>query len=62
MPIPENLLDIICCPTCKGDLEYDKKKDILICRNCKVYFEIIEDIPVLIPSEAKPLNETPDSR
>jgi uncharacterized protein YbaR (Trm112 family) len=53
--LPQDLLEILACPNCKGDLEYDEKKNILICRNCKVYYEIIEGIPNLIWEEAKPL-------
>ena len=45
------------CPRCKGDITYDKDKNILICRNCKVYYEIIEGIPNMVPEEAKPLKE-----
>jgi uncharacterized protein YbaR (Trm112 family) len=53
--LPQDLLEILACPNCKGDLEYNEKKNILICRNCKVYYEIIEGIPNLIWEEAKPL-------
>ena len=55
--IDEKLLEIIACPKCKLDLKYDEKKNILICENCKVYYEIIDDIPVLIIEEAKPLKD-----
>jgi len=62
MPIAEELLSYICCPKCKGDLEYDKERDILICRKCKVYYRIEDDIPVLIVEEAIPLDEEPSAR
>ncbi len=55
--IDEKLLEIIACPKCKSDLKYDEKKNILICEKCKVYYEIIDDIPVLIIEEARPLND-----
>ncbi|EDP74307.1 Trm112 family protein [Hydrogenivirga sp. 128-5-R1-1] len=55
--IDEKLLEIIACPKCKLDLKYDQNKNILICENCRVYYEIIDDIPVLIIEEAKPLND-----
>ncbi len=51
--IDEKLLDIICCPKCKGDLEL--KDNYLICYNCKLMYEIVEDIPVLLIDKAKPL-------
>ena len=33
----KELLDLLACPSCKGDLEYDAEKSILICKNrhCK---------------------------
>ena len=55
--LPKDLLEILACPNCKGDLEYNEEKNILICRNCKVYYEIINGIPNLIWEEAKPLRE-----
>jgi len=55
--LPEDLLEILACPNCKGDLEYREKEGILVCKTCKVYYEIIEGIPNLIWEEAKPLNE-----
>ncbi len=55
--LSEDLLEILACPKCKGDVEYDRERDFLICRNCKVYYEIIEGIPNMLPEEAKPLEE-----
>ncbi len=54
--LDEKLLEIIVCPRCKKDLYYDKDKNILICSSCNVYYEVVDDIPVLIDEEAKPLN------
>jgi uncharacterized protein YbaR (Trm112 family) len=63
MPIPEKLLEFICCPKCKGDLIYDKERDLLICPRCKLQYPVIDDIPVLLVEEAKPINDpsTPNS-
>ncbi len=55
--LSDRLIDIIACPVCKGDLEYDKEKNILICRKCEVFYEIKEGIPVLLPDSGKPLKE-----
>ncbi|WP_459775212.1 Trm112 family protein [Aquifex pyrophilus] len=56
--LEKELLDILACPKCKGDLRYEQEKDILVCENCQVYYEIREGIPVLLIEETKPL---PDS-
>ncbi len=31
--VSQELLDILACPSCKGDLEYDKEHDTLTCLN-----------------------------
>ena len=53
MPIDKKLLDIIACPKCKGDLELTDDENGLICINCKLVYEIRENIPVLLIDEAK---------
>ncbi|WP_079653560.1 Trm112 family protein [Thermocrinis minervae] len=55
--IPQDLLNILACPICKGDLLYDSKRDILLCQECKVYYPVEEDIPILLRDYARPLEE-----
>lgn len=55
--LDKKLLDIIACPKCKGELEYDDKKDILICRKDKIFYEVRNNIPILLIDKAKPLEE-----
>jgi uncharacterized protein YbaR (Trm112 family) len=47
--IKKELLDILCCPTCKADLIYDEKKSILTCTSCKKVYEVKDGIPILLP-------------
>jgi len=58
MSISKELLEILACPKCKGDIILDEKKNRLICKNCKVYYEIKDGIPIMLIEEAKPLEET----
>jgi len=51
--LSKELLEILACPRCKRKLSYDRKKQILICHNCKVYYKIIDNIPNMLPEEAK---------
>ena len=52
-----DLMDIICCPVCKGDLELkverEENDDViegeLICKKCNVSYEIKDGIPNLLP-------------
>ena len=57
MAISKELLDILVCPKCKGDICLTKAGDGLICDNCKLLYEIRDDIPVMLIDEAKPLEE-----
>ena len=54
--IDKELLDILVCPKCKGDLNLTKKEDGLICQECYVKYPIQDDIPILLIDEAQPLN------
>jgi uncharacterized protein YbaR (Trm112 family) len=53
--LKKELLDFLACPKCTGDLEYRPKEDELICHACRLRFPIIDDIPVLLLEEAKPI-------
>jgi uncharacterized protein len=55
MPISQELLDILACPKCKGELQMTEKQDGLVCQACKLVYPIREDIPVMLIDEAKPL-------
>lgn len=53
--LDKKLLDILACPKCKGELEYDKKKQRLICHQCKLAYPVKDDIPVMLIDEAERL-------
>ncbi|MFW6011170.1 MAG: Trm112 family protein [Desulfosalsimonas sp.] len=55
MTISQELLEILVCPKCKGEIYLNEKSDGLICENCKLIYEIRDDIPVMLIEEAKPL-------
>ncbi len=54
MPIDKELLEILACPKCKGELEYDEEHDVLRCHQCRLEYPIVDEIPVLLIEEAKP--------
>ncbi len=54
MAISQELLDILACPKCKGDIYLNETKDGLICGKCKLLYEIKDDIPIMLIDEAKP--------
>jgi len=51
------LLDILVCPLCKGPLQFDKGAQELICRADRLAYPIRDDIPVMLESEARRLDE-----
>lgn len=55
MPIKEELLKILVCPKCKGKLYYDKERDALICKKCKLLYRIKDGIPIMIVEKAEVL-------
>jgi len=58
--ISRELLEILACPKCKGEVELDEKRPALICRRCMLVYEIRDGIPVMLIDEATPLEETQD--
>ncbi len=55
MAFDKKLLEILACPVCKGKLTYQKSEAQLICKFDRLVFEIRENIPVLLESEATQL-------
>ncbi|MGA7951234.1 MAG: Trm112 family protein [Thiobacillaceae bacterium] len=51
----KRLLDILVCPVCKGPLVYRKDARELICSPCRLAYPIRDDIPVMLPEEARAL-------
>jgi uncharacterized protein YbaR (Trm112 family) len=57
MTISKELLDILACPKCKGSIFLNEAKDGLICQQCKLLYEIRDDIPIMLIDEAKPIQD-----
>ncbi|NOX36505.1 MAG: Trm112 family protein [Calditrichaeota bacterium] len=60
--LDSRLLEILVCPKCKGELEYqpdpqDDTRGKLICQQCKLVYLVEDDIPNMIIEEAQPLEE-----
>ena len=53
MTISEELLDIIACPKCKGDIHLNESENGLICEKCRLLYEIRDDIPIMLIDEAR---------
>jgi hypothetical protein len=51
--LSKDLLEILVCPKCKGDLEYDRENQKLICHDCRLRYLIKDDIPIMLIDEAE---------
>ena len=60
MAIHEQLLEILVCPKCKGDIHMSEGQDGLICDACLLMYEIRDDIPIMLIDEAIPIEGTGD--
>ena len=56
MAISKELLEILACPKCKGDLRLTPTEDGLICDACRLLYEIRDEIPIMLIDEAKKLD------
>ena len=52
MTISKELLDILACPKCKGDIHLNETQDGLICDRCRLLYEIRDGIPIMLIDEA----------
>ncbi|HTZ11806.1 MAG TPA: Trm112 family protein [Candidatus Margulisiibacteriota bacterium] len=49
--IDKELLEILACPACKGDVKLDKEK--IVCQKCGKKYPIRDGIPVMLIDEAE---------
>ncbi len=52
--LSEDLLRILVCPKCKGDLIYNQNDNFLLCNACRLKYAVKNDIPVMLIDEAEP--------
>jgi uncharacterized protein YbaR (Trm112 family) len=55
--IDSRLLEILVCPLTKTTLEYDAERQELISRAAKLAYPIRDGIPIMLPDEARPLDD-----
>jgi len=52
MPVAPELLEILACPKCRGELSLTGEADGLLCAACAKVYPIREDIPIMLVEEA----------
>ena len=55
MTLSPQLLAILVCPKCKGELEYRADESTLVCHACRLRYPVRDDIPIMLADEATPL-------
>jgi uncharacterized protein YbaR (Trm112 family) len=55
--IDPRLLEILVCPVTRATLEYDSKRQELISRAAKLAYPIRDGIPIMLPEEARALED-----
>lgn len=56
--LDEQLLEILVCPQCKGELEHQQEpEEELICHACRLRYQVRDEIPVMLIDEARPLEQ-----
>ena len=54
MSLDKQLLDILACPNCRGDVEYREAEQVIVCvGSCGYRYPVRDDIPVMLIDEAE---------
>ncbi len=57
MTLSKELLEILCCPFCKGKVAFDPVGNSLTCQACQLLFPVRDGIPMMRPEDAVPLRK-----
>ncbi|MCK4636588.1 MAG: Trm112 family protein [Methanomicrobia archaeon] len=49
----KELIDILACPVCKGDVFLDEKQNKIICKKCGRKYRIEDGIPIMLEEESE---------
>lgn len=61
MAVPKDLLDILACPKCKGDIK--ERGMFILCNKCKLAYPVLDkDVPDMLIEDAWPLYKAKKSR
>jgi len=53
MTLSKELLDILACPKCKGDVYLKPDETGIVCDSCRLVYPIRDEIPVMLIDEAE---------
>ena len=53
MTVDKELLDILVCPNCRGEVEYREPEQVIVCLECGYRYPVRDGIPVMLVDEAE---------
>ena len=53
MALDAQLLEILACPNCRGEVDYKEPEQFIECRDCHYRYPVRDDIPVMLIEEAE---------
>lgn len=53
MTLKPELLEILACPQCKGEVRLDEERNGIVCEKCRLVYPVQDDIPVMLIDEAE---------
>lgn len=62
MPLSDQLLEVLVCPACKGELEYDRVNEKLICHACRLRYRVEGGIANMLIEQAERIGESDASQ
>lgn len=55
-PIDPKLLELLVCPLTRGPLKWDAENSELVSKGAHLAYPVRDGVPVILPSEARPLD------
>lgn len=57
MDVDPRMLELLVCPLTKSPLTYDRSRNELVSRPARLAYPVRGGIPILLPSEARPVDD-----
>lgn len=57
MGISPDLLEILACPQCKGEIRLREDGAAILCATCRLAYPVRDDIPVMLIDEAERIED-----
>ena len=52
MAVAADLIALLVCPACHGEIDYKERRKVIICTQCGRHYPVRDDIPVMLVDEA----------